>query len=61
MHKPNDGNEFFTDFVNEFINLAQSGITVYNKTYSVTINAILCDAPAKSYITYTKGISHGIF
>lgn len=55
MHKPNDANEFLTDFVNEFIYLAQSGITVFNRTYTITINAILCDAPAKSFVTYTKG------
>ncbi|KYM94043.1 hypothetical protein ALC62_15348, partial [Cyphomyrmex costatus] len=55
MCKPNDANEFLTDFVNEFIELSQSGITVYNETYTIVINAILCDAPAKSFVTYTKG------
>lgn len=53
MHKPKDANEFLTDFVNEFIYLAQS-IIIFNRTYTITINAILCDAPAKSFITYTK-------
>lgn len=55
MHKPNNANEFLTDFVNEFINLTQTGIIVDNETYTVTINALLCDAPAKSFVTDTKG------
>jgi len=55
MCKPNDANNFLFDFVNEFILLFQTGIIVSNKKYTVTLNAILCDAPAKSFITYTKG------
>ncbi|EFN89121.1 hypothetical protein EAI_12487, partial [Harpegnathos saltator] len=54
MHKSNNANEFLTDFVNEFINLTQTGIIVDNETYTVTINALLCDAPVKSFVTYTK-------
>lgn len=55
MCKPIDANEFMMDFVNEFLSLSQSGITVCNKNYTVTLNAILCDAPARSFITYIKG------
>lgn len=55
MCKPKDVNDFMIDFVNEFISLSQNGITVSNKKYNVVINAILCDAPARSLITYTKG------
>lgn len=55
MCKPTDANEFLTDFVNEFIVLSQRGITVYNEMYTVVINAIICDTPARSFITYTKG------
>lgn len=54
MSKPNDANEFLTNFVNEFIILSQCGITVYDETYTVVINAIVCDAPAKAFITFTK-------
>ncbi|XP_011859938.1 PREDICTED: uncharacterized protein LOC105557334 [Vollenhovia emeryi] len=53
--KPNDANDFLREFVNDFILLSQTGIIVSNKKYTVTLNAILCDAPAKSFITYTKG------
>ncbi|EZA60110.1 hypothetical protein X777_15268, partial [Ooceraea biroi] len=55
MCKPSDANEFLTSFVNEFMFLSENDIIVCNKKYKVKINAILCDAPAKSFITFTKG------
>jgi len=55
MCKPSNANEFLTDFVNEFTIPSQRGITVNNETCKVVINAIVCDTPAKSFITYTKG------
>lgn len=55
MHKPNNANEFLQKFVDEFIVLSESGIIVSDKKYTVTLNAILCDAPARSFITFTKG------
>lgn len=58
MYKPGDANEFLTPFVDEMENVLQQGIFIdgCNKC-KVTINAILCDAPAKSFIKYTKGHS----
>ncbi|XP_072760814.1 LOW QUALITY PROTEIN: uncharacterized protein [Anoplolepis gracilipes] len=64
MHKPSDANEFLSSFVNKpflekninkFIFFSKNGLIVCNKKYKVRINAILCDAPAKSFITFTKG------
>lgn len=55
MSKPKNANEFLSSFVNEYIYLSENGIIVNNKKYTVIINAILCDAPAKSFVTYTKG------
>lgn len=55
MCKPTNANDFLTPFVNEFLVLSQSGITVSDVTYSVAISAILCDAPARAFVTYTKG------
>lgn len=55
MCKPNDANDFLTGFINEFLFLSENGIIVCNNKYKVSIKAILCDAPAKSFITYTKG------
>lgn len=54
IHKPNNANEFLTPFVNDFILFLQNGITVSNVKYNVSIKAILCDAPARAFITYTK-------
>lgn len=53
--KPSDANNFLTDFVNDFISISKNGIIVSNIKYSVSINAIVCDTPAKCFITYTKG------
>lgn len=55
MCKPSNANNFLTSFVNEFLFLSDNGIIICDKKYKVSINAILCDAPAKSFITYTKG------
>lgn len=55
MLKPKNANEFLTEFVNEYIQLLETGITVCDKKFQVILNAILCDTPAKSFITYTKG------
>lgn len=52
--KPSDAT-FLTDFVNDFIFISRNGIIVSNIKYSVSINAIVCDTPAKCFITYTKG------
>lgn len=55
MCKPNNANDFLTDFVNDFLLLSQNSIIICNKKYSVSFNAILCDAPVRSFITQTKG------
>jgi len=55
MCKPHDANDFLADFVNEFLCLSQCGLVISNKKYTVSINAIVCDAPARSFITFTKG------
>jgi len=54
MCKPSDVNEFLSDFINNFTFLLQNGITVSDIKYTVAIGAILCDAPARAFITCTK-------
>ncbi|XP_043478375.1 uncharacterized protein LOC122512027 isoform X2 [Leptopilina heterotoma] len=49
--KPIDANEFLNSFVQEAINVCEKGV----KNHNVTIEAIICDAPAKSFILYLKG------
>ncbi|KYM97711.1 hypothetical protein ALC62_11613 [Cyphomyrmex costatus] len=53
--KPNDANVFLTDLVNDINNLICNGIYYNTKLYSIKVKAFICDAPAKSFITYTKG------
>lgn len=55
--KPKFANDFLKDFVEGVSKILQEGITFQNKFYSIRIISIICDAPAKSFITYTKGHS----
>ncbi|KAJ8915365.1 hypothetical protein NQ315_008252 [Exocentrus adspersus] len=51
--KPKSANCFLEDFVKD----VSDALSLTNKHYSVKICAFVCDAPAKSFITYTKGHS----
>lgn len=54
--KPSSIEEFLNPFINELLNLLNSGITVSNnKTYKIKINQIICDAPAKAFLLNVKG------
>lgn len=53
--KPKEANLFLQDFVNETINLTNVGFNFNNKLFPFRIKAIICDVPAKSFISYTKG------
>lgn len=53
--KPADANKFLQQFVDEISNLINNGITYNETTFSILIHSIICDAPAKSFITLTKG------
>lgn len=55
--KPSDPNEFLQDFVNEVIVLTRNGIQLENRVFSVEISNFICDAPARSFVTCTKGHS----
>lgn len=52
--KPKDVNVFLLPFVNDMENIAKNGINVNGKVITVILNTIICDAPAKAYITCTK-------
>lgn len=51
--KPKDANEFLTPFVEEAIFYCNNGFE--NSAIDVSVEAIVCDAPAKSYVFYLKG------
>lgn len=51
--KPTDANEFMQEFVEELIGLIKNGFG--ENKISISYSAIICDAPAKSFILYLKG------
>lgn len=53
--KPKDANMFFKKLINEASQVLANGIVINEDTCNVRIKAIVCDAPAKSFLTYTKG------
>lgn len=53
--KPNDANSFLKDFVNEAIDLTNNRIAINGQLFIIKIKSFICDAPAKSFIKYTKG------
>lgn len=54
-HKPESANAFLKFFVDEFLELKEAGLIWQGKRVVVEINAVVCDAPAKSFVSYTKG------
>lgn len=53
--KPTHANDLLEEFCNEYRILHEEGFFFQNKNYHVNIRAIICDAPAKSFVTCTKG------
>ena len=52
--KPTNGNEFLKMFTEESITIINSGIIINNIVYSVRIDALICDTPAKAFILCIK-------
>lgn len=52
--KPKNSDDFLHDFVTEACNLLDNGIVIAGKKISIHINAICCDAPAKSFVLKVK-------
>lgn len=53
--KPVNVNAFLEDFVKEYVDLKRNGLNFQNVQIEINIRAFICDAPAKSFITLTKG------
>jgi len=53
--KPTTSNNFLQHFVKEFEQLNTVGFTYENNVYYVKVKAIICDSPARSFVTCTKG------
>ena len=58
---PSDLNAYFSDFVNELLQLLECGIDFHGTHYSVGIHSFVCDAPARAMLKNIKGHSgfHG--
>ncbi|KAL1441965.1 hypothetical protein MTO96_008113 [Rhipicephalus appendiculatus] len=55
--KPHSSNDFLRPFVDELQLLISHGLTVSGQRIEVKLKAIVCDAPARSFIMMTKGHS----
>lgn len=53
--KPLDCNEFMFDFVEELKTLIDSGFDFKTKKIKIVFQALICDAPAKSFVLNVKG------
>lgn len=54
-NKPTVFNNFLEHFVTEYKQLSTIGFIYENNLYYVKIRAIICDSPARSFVTCTKG------
>lgn len=54
-NKPTSANHFLEQFINEFTILVQDGFMYGERRINISLSTIICDAPAKSFVLYTKG------
>ncbi len=55
QHKPSPLEEYLKDFVTEYKHIKENGIVYKGQTYTVNIDALICDAPARAYLKCIKG------
>ena len=48
--KPNEADEFVQVFMEEYKRLNSVGFEQGNQTFIVTVNAVICDAPARQFL-----------
>lgn len=53
--KPKSANEFLRPFVDELKVAINDGVHINGRTVGVTFKAIICDAPARTFVLCTKG------
>ena len=54
-HKPEDVNVFLRKSVNDLEEIISNGMSYQDKTIPVRLHCFICDAPARSFATCTKG------
>ena len=52
--KPSSAVDFLQDFVDEYCEIERNGISINSTRASVNLHAIICDAPARSFVKCTK-------
>lgn len=52
--KPSPLEEFLSDFLNEDEHLKDNGISYKDQTYTINIEALICNAPARAYLKCIK-------
>ncbi|KAJ8046375.1 hypothetical protein HOLleu_05025 [Holothuria leucospilota] len=55
LAKPSSLDEFLKDFVNEMKTVEVEGFIFNSKQYTVSLDAVICDAPARAFIKCIKG------
>ncbi|KAK4878778.1 hypothetical protein RN001_011284 [Aquatica leii] len=53
--KPKNSNEFLYNFMQDAVKLTYNGLEANGKHFQVKIKAIICDAPAKSFVKCIRG------
>ena len=53
--KPNSVDAYLTEFLEEYHELRTNGLTFKDKTYTFTVSAFICDAPARAFLKCVKG------
>ncbi|CAI6355162.1 unnamed protein product [Macrosiphum euphorbiae] len=55
LGKPTNSNEFLEEFVNELKCLINMGISFNDMIITIELSALICDAPAKSFVLNVRG------
>lgn len=55
--KPNDFNVYINSFVDDMKDIQAKGIEINGRKIEIRLNAIICDAPARAWLTLTKSHS----
>jgi hypothetical protein len=53
--KPENVNEYLSDFVKDCVDLKNDGVIFNGKHFKVELDAIICDTPAKAYVAQVLG------
>ena len=55
--KPTSVNDLLKDFINEMNDIKQQGFAYHGRQYQLNLTAVICDAPARTFVKCIKGHS----